>query len=497
MKIYGKKSLYLKILILFIGIILIFCVLASCEEKNNSQNITGTNNSETTEEYDSTTQEFKPDFPSKNMNGSSVTIIAPGWNGYTGLNVIDICPDEITGEVLNDAAYERKLKIEEQFNCKFFQTDIQDLGSQVQQIKRAVMAEDKAYDIAIVRGASLESVFAENILFNIKELPYINIDNPWWDKNLINTLSIAGKSLGISGNITSTELMPVNIVTFNKQIIIDYKLESPYELVKNGDWIFDKMIEMAKAVAHDIDGDGIMTAADMWGIMYMRDCITGILNSCGVKLAEIDAEGIPRINVDNESNITKIYHIYSNLFNFDYAAELVTVPMDPNPFNVGRSIFFWTTMGAVSVLRQLDVDLGLLPYPKYDKQSGYSPSVTSMYSPVTCVPIVTSLEQEDIGLLLESLSYEGNKSVTPAFYENIIKTKTARDAESMEIIEFLFGDLTYDIGNVFNFGAIRDDLCIGPSNKQDPNVVTINEKNKNKWENAIDKLMETISTHNN
>jgi hypothetical protein len=47
-------------------------------------------------------------------------------------------------------------------------------------------------------------------------------------------------------------------LVFNKKLIQDHALENPYEIVHNNRWTLDKMIEMTRGVAQDLNGDGIM-----------------------------------------------------------------------------------------------------------------------------------------------------------------------------------------------------------------------------------------------
>ena len=47
----------------------------------------------------------------------------------------------------------------------------------------------------------------------------------------------------------------------------------------------------------------------------------------------------------------------------------------------------------------------------------------------------------------------------PAFYEQILQHKVARDNESAEILDQIFGNVTYDIGGICNFNGFAYDLC--------------------------------------
>ena len=56
----------------------------------------------------------------------------------------------------------------------------------------------------------------------------------------------------------------VRTFAFNKRLIDQYQLESPYALVSAGKWTLDTYMEQGMAIANDVDGDGKWTSADMY-----------------------------------------------------------------------------------------------------------------------------------------------------------------------------------------------------------------------------------------
>jgi hypothetical protein len=108
----------------------------------------------------------------------------------------------------------------------------------------------------------------------------------------------------------------------------------------------------------------------------------------------------------------------------------------------------------------MDTEFGIIPYPKYDKeQIEYMPHTAGIFLPIVCVP-KTNADTENTGLFMEAFAYEGNKTIVPAFYENILKGKTARDDESVEMLDYIYNNIRYDTGNVFNLGGFADVLLI-------------------------------------
>jgi len=151
-----------------------------------------------------------------------------------------------------------------------------------------------------------------------------------------------------------------------------------------------------------------------------------------------------------------------------------------------------TATGAEYGLRSMESDFGIIPYPKWDEaQADYTPFTAGNYHPVLSVP-QTNQDLENTSIILEAMAYEGRKTISPAFYESLLKTKTARDNESAEMIDYIFGNLSYDVGVMYNFGGILGTFGYEMSTNLRANIVSTVEKNENKWQKAIDNLVSDI-----
>ena len=61
-------------------------------------------------------------------------------------------------------------------------------------------------------------------------------------------------------NLSST--CGVTFLWFNKQLLTDNGFDMPYELVNEGKWTIDRMLEMVNSVSADLNGDMKMDAND-------------------------------------------------------------------------------------------------------------------------------------------------------------------------------------------------------------------------------------------
>ena len=79
-----------------------------------------------------------------------------------------------------------------------------------------------------------------------------------------------------SQNISAYSGTPV--IAFNKQVAKDFGTDNFYEVMNNGDWTIDYIIEVSKDIISDVDGTGEYDFNDMYGFIsnnFMVDCMIG------------------------------------------------------------------------------------------------------------------------------------------------------------------------------------------------------------------------------
>ena len=156
------------------------------------------------------------------MEGKKFTIFAEGWASFGPLSINDIMAEELTGDSLNDAIYNRNVKVEKQYNCKVSFLEVGDTIAAHNQLKQSVMAADQSYDIAIIRTYNYLSAITNGLVMDISDIPNTDYTQPWWDQNSLDSLSVGGKAYAICSDITMNDEKSIWCVFFNKKMIDDY-----------------------------------------------------------------------------------------------------------------------------------------------------------------------------------------------------------------------------------------------------------------------------------
>lgn len=450
-----------KIALILLALMLL---LTSCQiNPADDPSDTGERNGVDTTEEITTEEDIAPKIPAslKQEKFTEYRIFTQGWYGHTPLDIVDIgVTDGTSDDIVVQSAFERDAALEEQLNISIVNDAQAECYNSFNTLQTQMLA-GCPYDFLILRSAVYTSALQNDLLVDLNNegLTYFDPNKPYWDLDSYNSLSLFGHHFGVCGDFTVSDDLTLFALFFNKDMVKDYGFDSPYDLVKNGTWTYEKLYGMAKLAARNLDTDENMTYDDQWGITYLRDTVSGMINSVGIQFGETDDDGIPYIGFYNENNVNKILKIFDYLYDTDTCYNIHARGGDEvKVFTSGRALF---TFGGIYYAPQMrsaetTVDFGILPYPKYDDtQKDYISSISPLFLTVLCIP--KGAQHADLELksaIMEKYAYLGHETVLPAFYEILLKGRIAKDEETAEILDFIFGNIAYDIANIFNFGDL-------------------------------------------
>ena len=347
--------------------------------------------------------------------------------------------EEETGDLLNDTAYQRNRAMEERYNISMEYEMLEGSGNEAgAAMIQSVTAGDHLYATAIVHPyIGLTKLIGGGYTYDWNKIPYVDFTREWWNQSFNKELRI-GDILPCA----SSDFVYFNsgAIYFNKEILNNYNLENPYDLVYEGKWTWDKLGEMAAVVAADLNGDGVMDNSDQYGYSIMNHHRTiPVTYSCGIITSSLNAEGYPVLdNMASEKMVDVINMYYKLLFE----NEGTIIPDNElDPFKTGRVMFLhYVTQNAVA-LRDVEFDFGLLPLPKYDTaQKDY---YSMAQSNVMVIPADIEAP-EMVGVLSEALAIYSNQYVLPALYETTFNYKYLRDEDSIAMFDIIKNSLVYD-----------------------------------------------------
>ncbi len=407
---------------------------------------------ETVAEETEISRENYPDTLANDLDfgGETVTIHSRGDDQA----FLEIGIEEMTGEPVNDAIYQRNTMIEERLNVQLNPIRAEGweaYNNAIASLRASIMAADGAYDIIAGWSARIPSLSLEGLLRDMLPLPHLDLDQPWWNQSAVEELEIANKLYFVTGDIAKTLTAAMFIFVFNQKLATDYELENLYDVVKENRWTLDYVYEISSSAYIDTDGDGTASPADNYGLI--TSCINdadSFLQGCQVSMISRDENGLPFLDVDEERMTTIVEKVY-NLFWNNPACRTHTAGLTEREIFVeGRALLVTAAMdNLVSTFVEMEDDFGVLPYPMLDETQGkYGTRVQDSLS-LWCVPI-DAKNPEMSAAVLEALAAQSYRTVIPAYYDVALKNRYSRDEQTAEMIDLIQSSALINFEQLYN-----------------------------------------------
>ena len=444
-------------IILLTGVILSLILLIACSDNSAVKEPTGSAESaiDTPETETVTENIYIPELPEEEFGGYTFKVASGSENTTFDIWTFDV--KEQSGEVVEDSFYLRNRAVEEKYGIAISAGYVNNST-----VTKAIRAGEDAYDIVFERAVTTVSMILNNLICDLNTVPYLNLDYPYWDQNSVKDLSVNNKVHMIAGDIQLSSFDCTWTLYFDKDMLTDYNLESPYTYIDSDTWTFDAFFDMAKAVKSDLNGDGVMDRTDQWGFSTHQGTYPGLIIAAGENFSHKDSKDIPQLAMSSPA----FQSVYEKVLYVMHQDEVTFDPIErekgygDNPqvgiFVQNRALFFSEVMNIILTnLREKENDYGMIPWPKYSESQERYRNYVHESAAVLSIP-VTAGNIDRTGILVEALAYESTETVRNAYYEIAIKDKYSRDDRMEEMLDLIFDNRSYDLAFIYSWGGFRD-----------------------------------------
>lgn len=399
-------------------------------------------------------------YETPDLGGYALRVLSSGflWNMYQEVDVT-----ETNGEVLNDAVYNRNRKIESKLNCAFEETNLEvsdDPNNINLHLKDIILAGDDAYDVAYASIYSMPAMVTDGYFMNLRDVDGLHLNDAWWDSVVAENATLADALYFVTSPM---HLMPYDgawALFFNETIMEKNDLEKPYDLVRQGKWTYDQLLNYCKAVTN-MNGDASFewnkSGNAFYGISSHEMAPDKFTLGAGEYYIEATESGDLKFAAEGDRffnvlaalgeimNESTGYTIYGS--NLDYDAEAGGYMY---VFESGRSLFLTAEIKAAQLLRNMDDTFGILPYPKFEEsQDSYYSSFVNQCLFYT-IP-VTNTHLKETAVISDYTSFLSLHDVLPVYYGNVVEQKGLRNQDSIEMLDIVLSTKTVDRGNLFGW----------------------------------------------
>ncbi len=373
----------------------------------------------------------------------------------------EVAPDaELTkGEIVDDAVRLRNSLTEDRLNIRITTTADKmcswtEFTSFVQPL---IMAGDTTYDAFVVSAWGLFQSALNGLLLPMQDIETIDFSNPWWDSELTDMISLGSNSIyAAAGAINYLDDYATVALLINTKLCNEIELELPYQTVLDGKWTIDRFCEYAKAYSADLNGDGVYDENDAYGLICNKGIPYKFSCGSGESFIRIDDNGFATLNQSE-----RLFDVIDKLFVqlLDRGNNAICVVERKLGYDIGnalfpngQSLFYVDQVGGIDSMRKkMEDDFGIVPIPKYDEaQENYYSVFDTAYGTAYAMP-TTQEDPDTAGRILEVMGFYSQDTIYPAVIEKNILVKGIRDEESGKMLDIIFQNKFYELGQWGSF----------------------------------------------
>ncbi len=407
--------------------------------------------------------------------------------------------EEISDEPVDLAVYYRTAHIEQVMGIDFVDViDADYYSTGFTSVDTLVQGGDDSYHMLNVRCIESIAAWANGNIYTFDELNYVDLEKGYWAQDLNPGLTLLDQQYTAVGAADLNVYDFMFTLLFSKQVFSERGLPNLYDLVDKSEWTVDKMSEVMANSYFDENSSDSRDSSDFYGYLAdQRMVIPHFLVSCEALSVTKDEDDYPNVNFEDEH----FYEVFQKVFEVmwdgenwfeNYSGDNDVPSQCIQMFSQNQALFLDCSFNFVKNLRSMETDFGIVPYPKWDKeQEQYHSRVSYFFSLV----IPNTCPNTDLtGAVLEVMNCYSANEVIPAYYDQSLQGKIARDEESQAMLDIIFNNRIADLGDTTFCDLIRDGVIAGMFGGDNRNMSSLTSKSKsinkkisNYLESALDR----------
>lgn len=421
------------------------------------------------EEVESDNMDYVCELPAElDYNGEEINIMYIKKSGRED----ELISEGLGNGVIADAVYERNLAVETDLGVKLcFFDQSSDLVAQTN-ITKLVQAGDTTTDIFTIGTYCSVDPAISGCYLNLSNLEYIDLSKHYWTQDYNNMMTFTSENKQFLATCPAAlSLFRLTYLTiFNRDLFNERKIPDLYETVANGDWTLEYQLSLIEDTWLDTDGNGTPSKDDFYGFIT-GTCISvdAYCVASDIHLVIRDEEGYLAYNSEKVPSLIdmaeKVNALYQNQGTYAFKGQLeddIGLHYIMEKFSEKQGLMATTQFLSIEnyIGPLSEMSYGIVPMPKLNKaQEKYQ---TYVQDQVTSFGISAAIKNEKrqsmLSAVMESIAYNSNQIVRPAYYESALSLRFMQDPQSRDILGTMFETIAFDYTYVTDIYSIRATL---------------------------------------
>ncbi len=425
----------------------------------------------------------------------------PNYEGYTFTFLTDnsqpnksfIVAESETSEILSDAITKRNDALAKKYNITIAHKRVNVVTTEVE---NAVNSGVIDFDAILATSSDLTHLAVKGMLCDLNSLDLNFEQQAWidmyWSLNANEQLAFGDKLYFTNCDLNVHSFGYV--MFFNKYLIEEYNLTSPYEMIKNNTWTIDNWAELVKTANQNIiewqDKYPSSPLLDTRSVVFDNNTPKVFAYSSEIRATTNDKSGTIQTTLfDNRTSLAAVYEKLCQLFEAEFC-----IPYDSDSiknFEQDKIIFMIKDASFTDLSNTMEHEYGIVPIPKFDSdQKDYMtlyPENGYLFALPSLMP-----DPDRTVTIIEDMNYYSSFIIKPTWFDVLLTRRYARDDESEMTLRTLYENRIYDIGLYNDLGGI-DSVVFNMNDVTDCNIVEKYNSYKQKIQEEIDSLNNKFS----
>ena len=283
---------------------------------------------------------------------------------------------------------------------------------------------------------------------DLSAVPTLDLNNGQWEQDIHRVTTIRDEVLATAGIFENWDR--IWAVFYNKTMWRELNLPDPYELVRRGEWTWDRLQEYGIVAVQDLTGDGIVDSPnDRWGMVATPDdLMRSWYASMGGRFFDLNPEtGRLFLSMATPDGIALANRMraFSDVPGLLHRGVGQTTADRISMFVNRRVLLYPQGLLLLPQITAMDDDIGMLPFPKRNvQQESY---LAPLSHNASFIGITKPNDQlEETGIIMEALAarFAPVRELQLAELEDII----LRSDEDVEMLDYILPNTVYDLGHI-------------------------------------------------
>ncbi len=440
----------MRILSMFLALLMLCSIVACTKTPDDPAKTDPADPAATTAPAETEDPALQDNLPDEKFNGEEI-VIWVGHNQYSS----NFNPDpEKEGDVMCDATNERNAAVEDRFDVtlKWLSGEEGEAnGTRYMAMQNSILAGDRI-DLVNHVSTYLTPRMLAGCFINLANNEIMDIEKAWYHDYVIDSLRINDRLYGTASWFDFNTIGRSSIVFFNIEMAEEHGVGDLYQMVYDGEWTYDKLMEIGEKVGSDVNNDGTYNDDDVYGMAGEQDSWFQQVYTTGYTFVTTNEdETLTVTEMDDRlinafETVHKIFDAnwYSSFYTYGQERRDATIMYEN--FNNNKILFIMKTLGSTSsqILRD-GGKFGLLPTPKFTEDQEYGAATLPA---ITCMPVTVG-DVRTASIILEAMAATTYKVMRPAYFDVALSYKYVNDATSREMLDIALANLYCDFGYMY------------------------------------------------